>query len=150
MRPTPPCWEAAAWTARSTVPRDRSFWLSAAHCTAVPQAKITKGYKLPAKWVIHTVGPVWHGGEKGEADLLRGCYENSLRLAVEHGCKSVAFPAISTGVYRYPLEQAAEIAVKTVADFLAKHPDGPAVTFVCFQEQAAQLYQTLLGERTKA
>ena len=114
------------------------------------QAKITKGYKLPAKWVIHTVGPVWHGGEKGEADLLRGCYENSLRLAVEHGCKSVAFPAISTGVYRYPLEQAAEIAVKTVADFLAKHPDGPAVTNVCFQEQAAQLYQTLLGERTKA
>lgn len=111
------------------------------------QAKITKGYKLPAKWVIHTVGPVWHGGEKGEADLLRGCYENSLRLAVEHGCKSVAFPAISTGVYRYPLEQAAEIAVKTVADFLAKHPDGPAVTFVCFQEQAAQLYQSLLGER---
>lgn len=111
------------------------------------QAKITKGYRLPAKWVIHTVGPVWHGGSQGEAELLRSCYANSLKLAVEHGCKTVAFPAISTGVYRYPLEQAARIAVDTAADFLAGCPEGPVVTFVCFQEQAAQLYQSLLGER---
>ena len=88
----------------------------------------------------------------GTMEGTPGCaaLKTRLRLAVEHGCKSVDFPSISTGVYHFPLEQAAEIAVKTVADFLAKHPDGPAVTFVCFQEQAAQLYQTLLGERTKA
>lgn len=116
------------------------------HGCPTGQAKITKGYKLPAKWVIHTVGPVWHGGRQGEAELLRGCYENSLNLAVEYGCKSVAFPAISTGVYRYPLDQAAKIAVETVKAFQNRHPAGPAVTFVCFQERAAQIYQALLGE----
>src|SRR5262245_17341255 len=80
------------------------------------QARITKGYRLPARYVIHTVGPVWSGGKRGEADLLRSCYLSSLRLAVEHGIGSIAFPSISTGAYRYPLEQAAQIAVETVRE----------------------------------
>jgi O-acetyl-ADP-ribose deacetylase (regulator of RNase III) len=81
------------------------------------EAKITKGYQLPAKHVIHNVGPVWHGGYSGEPELLASCYRNSLRLALENGLKSVAFPAISTGVYGYPKEQAAEIAVGVIKEF---------------------------------
>ena len=84
------------------------------HGCPTGQAKATRGYKLPAKYVIHTVGPVWHGGGHGEAELLEGCYQNSMALALELGCKTVAFPAISTGVYRYPVEEATRIAVKTV------------------------------------
>ena len=109
------------------------------------QAKITKGYRLPAKYVIHTVGPVWHGGGNHEAALLRDCYQNSLALALELGCKTVAFPAISTGVYHYPLEEATHIAVETVRRFLTEHPDGPEVTFVCFNAQAAGAYERELG-----
>ncbi|MBR4098363.1 MAG: O-acetyl-ADP-ribose deacetylase, partial [Clostridium sp.] len=86
------------------------------------QAKATKGYRLPAKYVIHTVGPVWHGGSRGEAELLESCYRNSMALALELGCKTVAFPAISTGVYHYPLEEATAIAVDTVRRFLTEHP----------------------------
>lgn len=91
--------------------------------------------------MIHTVGPVWHGGGHGEAGLLEGCYENSLKLALELGCQTVAFPAISTGVYHYPLEEATRIAVKTVRRFLTEHPEGPAVTFVCFNEPAKAAYE---------
>lgn len=80
------------------------------------EAKITRGYKLPAKYVIHTPGPVWHGGNKDEADKLRSCYRNCLVLASENGCKTVDFPSISTGVYHFPLEKASEIAIKTIAD----------------------------------
>ena len=105
------------------------------------QAKLTLGYLLPAKYVIHTVGPVWHGGGHREAELLAGCYENSMALALELGCRTVAFPAISTGVYHYPLEEAARIAVQTVRCFLTEHPDGPAVTFVCFNEAARAVYE---------
>ncbi len=82
------------------------------------EAKITRGYKLPAKYVIHTPGPVWHGGNKDEADKLRSCYRNCLVLASENGCKTVDFPSISTGVYHFPLEKASEIAIKTIAEYL--------------------------------
>ena len=113
---------------------------------ATGQAKATKGYRLPAKYVIHTVGPVWHGGGNHEAALLRDCYQNSLALALELGCKTVAFPAISTGVYRYPLEEAARIAVNTVRRFLTDHPEGPAVTFVCFTPSSAAAFEKALAE----
>ena len=108
------------------------------------QAKVTKGYNLPAKYVIHTVGPVWHGGSHGEPELLADCYRNSLSLALKLGCKTVAFPAISTGVYHYPVEEATAIAIDTVRAFLTEHPDGPEVTFVCFNPAAAAAYKKLL------
>ena len=85
---------------------------------ATGQAKITKGYRLPAKYVIHTPGPVWHGGSRGEAELLASCYRSCLTLAREYGCKTVDFPSISTGVYHFPLEQAAEIAISITAQMI--------------------------------
>ena len=91
------------------------------HGCKTGQAKITKGYRLPAKHVIHTVGPVWHGGSQGEPELLEDCYRNSLRLALDNGLSSIAFPAISTGVYGYPKEQAARIAVNTIKKFLKEN-----------------------------
>ena len=111
------------------------------------QAKITKGYKLPAKYVIHTPGPVWRGGRHGEPALLASCYRESLRLAAEHGCKTVAFPAISAGVYGYPLDQAAAVAVGAVRAFLAEHP-GPVetVTFVCFSQRVKDAFDKALSE----
>ena len=115
------------------------------HGCPTGQAKATRGYQLPANYVIHTVGPVWHGGGHGEAELLESCYRNSLALALELGCRTVAFPAISTGVYHYPLEEATRIAVTAVRDFLTEHPDGPAVTFVCFNAQAAAAYEKELA-----
>ena len=111
------------------------------------QAKITKGYKLPAKYVIHTPGPVWRGGGHREPELLASCYRESLRLAAEHGCKTVAFPAISAGVYGYPLDQAAAVAVGAVRAFLAEHP-GPVetVTFVCFSQRVKDAFDKALSE----
>ena len=103
------------------------------------QAKITKGYKLPAKHVIQTVGPVWHGGIKGEPELLADCYKNSLKLALEHGIKSIAFPAISTGVYRYPKEKAAQIAVDNIKEFLKEHDLD--VVLVAFSDADEKLYK---------
>ena len=85
------------------------------------EARITRGYRLPARHVIHTVGPVWQGGQRGEAELLAACYRNSLALALEHGIHSIAFPAISCGAYGYPVEEAARIAVREVREFLARH-----------------------------
>ena len=105
------------------------------------EAKITKGYNLPARHVIHTVGPVWHGGEKNEDGLLANCYKNSLRLAAENSLKSIAFPAISTGVYRFPSARACAIAVKTVADFLTQEPSIEKVIFCCFDNRTASLYR---------
>lgn len=108
------------------------------------QAKVTKGYRLPAKYVIHTVGPIWHGGSRGEPELLESCYANSMALAMKLACQTIAFPAISTGVYHYPLEAAAAIAVSAVRRFLQQHPDGPEVLFVCFNSAAEAAYCNVL------
>ena len=107
------------------------------------QAVITEGYRLPARHVIHTVGPVWQGGEQGEADLLRACYRNSLALAGDHQLESLAFPAISTGVYGYPLDQATEIAVSEVQAALAGSLR--EVIFACFDAQTAAVYRAAVS-----
>jgi O-acetyl-ADP-ribose deacetylase (regulator of RNase III) len=112
------------------------------------EAKITKGYELPAQWVIHTVGPVWSGGERNEDKLLANCYRNSLKLAVEHGIKTVAFPSISTGAYRFPLERATRIAIKEVIDVLEREPSIEKVVFVCFGDRAYNTYKRTLAEMT--
>lgn len=112
---------------------------------ATGEAKITKGYNLPAKYVIHTVGPVWHGGAQGEPELLKSCYLNSLKLAVEHKIKTIAFPAISCGVYGYPPEQAIKLAVETVKAFLQKHSEIDCVYFVSFSDAMHQLYKAELA-----
>ena len=110
------------------------------------EAKITGAYKLPCKYVIHTVGPIWRGGNRNEPQLLANCYRNSLQAAVDHGIRSVAFPSISTGVYSYPLEQAAEIAVHTVHDFLKGHPDAlDEVVWVLFDAGTKAAYDKALA-----
>ncbi len=108
------------------------------------EAKLTKGYLLPAKYVIHTVGPVWRGGKCGEEELLASCYRRSLELASENGLKTIAFPNISTGVYGFPKDLAAKIAVQTVGEFLEKHP-AMEVSFHCFDEDNYSIYKGLLG-----
>lgn len=116
------------------------------HGCKTGDAKITKGYKLPCKYVIHTVGPVWNGGNKREPELLRSCYERSLTLAAENGIKRIAFPAISTGIYGYPKQQAAEIAVDTARKFLEDHPGKmDKILFVLFDDQSLEIYKKLLS-----
>jgi O-acetyl-ADP-ribose deacetylase (regulator of RNase III) len=110
------------------------------------EARITRGYDLPAKHVIHTVGPVWHGGDRGEEELLANCYRNSLRLAAETGLETIAFPSISTGVYRFPIDRACRIALREVRAFLAKKSSLRKVLFVCFSESDAQIYRQTLQE----
>ena len=112
---------------------------------ATGQAKITKGYRLPARYVIHTPGPVWHGGSHGEPELLASCYRSCLALAREHGCKTVDFPSISTGVYHFPLEQAAEIAISTIAEFLETAPELQQVRMVCFDARTKAHYDQALA-----
>ncbi len=112
------------------------------------EARITGGYRLPARWVIHTVGPVWQGGGRGEDESLARCYRNSLALAVEHRARTVAFPAISTGVYGFPLERATTIAVREVSAFLRIHHKSPTVTFVCFSAPAQHLYEAEVARWT--
>lgn len=114
---------------------------------ATGEAKLTGGYRLPARHVIHTVGPVWHGGTHGEAQALRNCYWNSLELARQKGLKSIAFPCISTGVYGYPAEPAAEIAVATTQEHAAATGYEPQVTFCCFSAGDHALYERLLQEK---
>src|SRR6187399_3522009 len=109
------------------------------------QAKITRGYRLPARHVIHTVGPVWNGGTLGEDDLLASCYRRSIELCQMHGLASVAFPAISTGVYRFPADRAAGIAVATVADALGASPQMTKVVFCCFSDDSARLHEAVLS-----
>ncbi len=111
------------------------------------QARITGAYRLPARHVIHTVGPVWRGGQGNEAELLASCYRESLRLADEHGCRSIAFPAISCGVYGYPLDQACRIALDTVRQIGGLLRQVERVQFVCFNEDIAALYRQLLGRK---
>ena len=117
------------------------------------EARITPGFRLPAKFVIHTVGPVYYDGRHGEPEKLASCYRNSLALAVENGCKTIAFPCISTGVYGYPIEDAARVAVREVKEFLsAAEREGRAssrppleVIFCCFSARDAAVYETLMG-----
>jgi O-acetyl-ADP-ribose deacetylase (regulator of RNase III) len=107
-------------------------------------AKITKGYNLPARFVIHTVGPVWRDGKNGEPELLASCYRNSLAIASENGIKTIAFPSISTGVYGYPIELAAKVAVETVRAAVQKPSNMEEVLFCCFSSKDLEIYESLL------
>lgn len=124
-------------------------------CRAIGQcdpgrAVITRGYNLPARWVIHTVGPVWEGGRFGEDAVLADAYRNSLELAAQHDAGSIAFPAISTGVYGFPVHRAAPIAVETVRGFLAGHTLPREVVFVCFDEETYAAYETALATEARS
>jgi len=109
------------------------------------EAKLTRGYRLPARHVIHTVGPVWRGGSQGEVELLASCYRRSLEVAAQHGVASIAFPAIGTGVYGYPAEAAARVAVDTVRAAARNLPSIEEVAFCCFSERDLAVYTTLLS-----
>ena len=104
-------------------------------------ARITPGFRLPARWVIHAVGPVWSGGQRGEDETLTSAYQRSLELAVEHQVRTLAFPSISTGAYRFPVDRAARIALQTVSEFLETSALPEQVTFVCFDETTLRAYQ---------
>lgn len=110
------------------------------------EAKITKGYELKARHIIHTVGPLWHGGGKNEEKLLSSCYRKSLELTLENNIKTIAFPAISTGAFRFPMDKAASIAVKEARAFLQDHSELEKVIFVCFDQSALSVYKEALGE----
>lgn len=113
------------------------------HGCETGEAKITKAYNLPCDYVIHTVGPIWYGGNNDEDKLLASCYYNSMKIAVENGIRTIAFPSISTGVYCFPVERAAKIAVDTVHRFLQENPDSfDLVEWVLFNDQAASAYET--------
>ncbi|MDR1076950.1 MAG: O-acetyl-ADP-ribose deacetylase [Xanthomonadaceae bacterium] len=114
------------------------------HGCETGDAKITKGYRLPARHVIHTVGPVWRDGRHNEAGLLASCYRRSLEVAADNAIASIAFPSISTGVYHFPATAAARIAVRTVIEALPMHPDVGEVVFCCFSDKDLELYQSLL------
>lgn len=116
------------------------------HGCETGQAKITGGYKLPARYVIHTPGPIWQGGGHNERTLLADCYRSSLRLAEEAGCHSVAFPSISTGVYHFPILEAAPIALSTLLDELARCVHVKEITMVCFSQKDADIYQAALEQ----
>ena len=113
---------------------------------AIGQAKITPGYQLPATWIIHTVGPIWTSGHAGEPKLLASCYEECLKLAVQHHVKTIAFPAISCGVYGYPIDQAARIAIATVLKFLNHERSIDGVSFVCFSDADYDAIVEVFGE----
>ncbi len=110
------------------------------------EARLTRGYNLPARYVIHTVGPVWHGGEQNENNLLASCYRNSLQLAVDNKLRSIAFPSISTGVYRFPIAQASRIALRVILDFIATEDASPRVVITCFSEQDLEIYRQAYQE----
>src|SRR5438105_1170564 len=113
---------------------------------ATGQAKITKGYRLPAKWVIHTAGPVWNDGQHGEDELLASCYRSCFALAKQQGIRTIAFPAISTGAYGFPLDRATHIAISETKKFLESHPEIEKVTFVCFGKSALDCYSKAVRE----
>ncbi len=110
-------------------------------------AKLTKAYRLPAKFVIHAVGPVWRGGQQGEPEALASCYRRALELALEHGCRAIAFPAISCGIYGYPMNEGAKIAVRETAAFLAQHPEIERVVFALFDDAALKAYAAELARK---
>jgi O-acetyl-ADP-ribose deacetylase (regulator of RNase III) len=112
------------------------------------EAKITKGFKLKAKYIIHTVGPVWHGGKENEEHLLASCYRESLKLATSHECRTIAFPNISTGVYGFPKETAAGIAIGEVELFLKENPLPEKIIFVCFGKENYDIYKEILKDIT--
>ena len=112
------------------------------------EARLTRGYRLPARWIIHTVGPVWKGGARGEPGLLAACYENSLRLAAEKQLRSIVFPAISTGAYAYPLKLATEEAIASVRGFLTQYADFEEIVFCCYSGEAIATYERALGKRS--
>ncbi len=116
------------------------------HGCETGRAKITRGYNLKAKYVLHTPGPVWSGGGHGEAEKLAGCYRSCLELASQYGCKTVDFPSISTGVYGYPVDKAARVAVSTIADYLASHGEIERVRMVCFDARTKAAYDAALSE----
>lgn len=116
------------------------------HGCATGDAKITRGYRLPAQWVIHTVGPVWHGGHDFEDELLANCYRRALEVAVQNAARSVAFPAISTGIYGFPSERATQIAVREVRAFIEMNPAIEKILFVCFDRHTYDVYQRILTE----
>ena len=111
---------------------------------ATGDAKLTRGYRLPAKFVIHAVGPVWRGGNAGEAELLASCYRRSLEIAAERGLETIAFPCISTGVYGYPIEAACAVALKACSEFLEKHERPQTITFVCFGKRDVEVYRAAM------
>jgi O-acetyl-ADP-ribose deacetylase (regulator of RNase III) len=111
------------------------------------EARLTRGYRLPARWIIHTVGPVWKGGIRGEPALLAACYQSSLRLAADKQLRTVAFPAISTGAYAYPLKLATEVAVASVRGFLAGYPDFDEIVFCCYSGEAFATYERALSKQ---
>jgi O-acetyl-ADP-ribose deacetylase (regulator of RNase III) len=113
----------------------------------VGDAKLTLGYRLPARYVIHTVGPVWHGGARNESERLASCYRRSLEIAAEHGIRTLAFPGISTGIYGYPVELAAEVAYRTVSAAVARLPSIEEIIFCCFSAADLAVYQKLLHSR---
>jgi O-acetyl-ADP-ribose deacetylase len=112
---------------------------------ATGEAKISPGFKLPAKYIIHTVGPIWTGGNNNEDKLLSNCYKNSLEMAVENDVKTIAFPAIGTGVYHFPQKRAAQIAVREIKGFLEKNDNMEKVIFVCFDDENYEVYKNILN-----
>ncbi|MEZ4619982.1 MAG: O-acetyl-ADP-ribose deacetylase [Caldilineaceae bacterium] len=116
------------------------------HGCPTGEAKLTKGYRLPAQYVIHTVGPIWRGGGSNEAALLAACYRRSLEIATEHALQTIAFPSISTGIYGYPIEQAADIAVTTVRHVVAEPTTLTEIIFCCFSRSDLGIYQRLLAQ----
>lgn len=115
------------------------------HGCETGKAKITKGYNLPAKYVLHTPGPVWYGGNRGEPELLAGCYRSCLDLSSQYGCKTVDFPSISTGVYGYPVDKAAAVALRAILESLEAHPDIERVRMVCFDSRTKAAYEAALA-----
>src|SRR3989304_2075013 len=129
-QPMSACWAAAAWMEPFIGRQVQGCW-----------RKVTNGYRLPAKYVIHAVGPVWYGGSQGEAELLASCYQRSLEIADSLAVETIAFPAIRTGIYGFPFQQAAEIAVRTVRKFVTQPTSLQGVIFCCFSEQDYLVYQ---------
>ena len=148
MLPTRAFWGVAVWTGPSIGLPDLNCLKNAANSVAARREKPDSPLvtNLPAGHVIHTVGPVWHGGDHNEDNLLASCYRNSLELALKHKLRSIAFPSISTGVYRFPIERASRIALRVIHDFVVSEDHAPRVMVVCFSEADQAVYQKAYQE----